>query len=73
MQAGFHDCTHAYCITLSAAKKLLQLQTPIVFNADALLGRGVTTALLDAYISLPKIFNQTSQHTAKRLHSFVDE
>ena len=73
MRSGFHDCTHAYAITFSAAKKLLELQTPIVFNADDLLGRAITTELIEAYVAVPKIFNQTSQYANDLQHSFVDE
>lgn len=72
-KAGFHDCTHAYAITLSAAKKLLQLQTPVVFNADDLLSHAITTELIEGYISVPKIFNQTSQYSNDVEYSFVDE
>jgi glycosyl transferase family 25 len=33
-KAGFHDCTHAYAITLDGAKKLLQYQQPVGFHPD---------------------------------------
>ena len=33
-KAGYHDCTHAYAITQSAAQKLLQLQQPIGRSED---------------------------------------
>jgi glycosyl transferase family 25 len=71
MKAGFHDCTHAYGITLSAAKKLKELQTPIAYNADSLLTHAITNQVIEAYIAVPKIFNQQSQYTTDRSHSFV--
>ena len=71
MKAGFHDCTHAYGITLPAAKKLKELQTPIVLNADSLLTYAITNRFIEAYIAVPKIFNQQSQYTTDRSHSFV--
>jgi glycosyl transferase family 25 len=73
MKAGFHDCTHAYAITNTAANKLLQLQTPIAFNADSLLTYAVTTQMVEAYIAVPKIFKQLSQYSNELSHSFVTE
>ena len=70
-KAGFHDCTHAYAITNKAAHKLLELQTPIAFNADSLLTYATTTQLVEAYIAKPKIFNQLSQYADNRSYSFV--
>jgi glycosyl transferase family 25 len=60
-KAGYHDCTHAYAITQSAAKKLLHLQQPISFIADNLLAHAVTNQLVNGYIILPKIINQQYQ------------
>ena len=73
MHAGFHNCTHAFALTLSGAKKLIQLQTPIVFNADALLAHAITTQSVEAFISLPKIFTQASIEIPAAAHSFVNE
>ena len=71
--AGYHDFTSAYAITASAAKKLLQLQTPISFLADNLLATACTTKLLNGYISRPKLFSQLSQGSDKLTQSFVDD
>lgn len=57
-RAGFHDCTHAYGVTLEGAKKLLQQQTPVVYNADNLLSYAIATEKLKGYIGRPKLFNQ---------------
>ena len=61
--AGFHDCTHAYAVTLEGAKKLLQLQQPVIFNPDNLLAWANCTEQVKAYISRPKLFNQLSAFT----------
>jgi glycosyl transferase, family 25 len=60
-RAGYHDCTHAYGITQSAAKALLTLQQPISFVADNLLAHAVTNQLVKGYITFPKIINQQYQ------------
>ncbi|MBA2500404.1 MAG: glycosyltransferase family 25 protein [Chitinophagaceae bacterium] len=58
--AGFHDCTHAYCVTLEGAKKLINHQKPVSFNADNLLSYLVLTNKINGYISKQKLFNQLS-------------
>jgi glycosyl transferase family 25 len=60
-EAGYHDCTHAYGLTLSGAKKLLHLQTPISFVADNLLAHAATNEVLKSYVVLPKIVYQQYQ------------
>ena len=59
--AGYHDCTHAYALTASAARKLLQLQQPVSFIADNLLAYACTNEIVKGYIVLPKIINQQYQ------------
>lgn len=59
-RAGFHDCTHAYSVTLEAAKKLAALQTPVAFNPDNLLSYAIATGRVTGYIARPKLFNQLS-------------
>ena len=59
--SGYHDCSHAYSITQSAAKKLLTLQQPITFIADNLIAHAVTNQIIKGYIILPKIINQQYQ------------
>lgn len=63
-KAGFHDCTHAYAITLSAAKKLLEAQTPVVYRADDLLSATILKGDLNAFITIPKFFDQEIFHNA---------
>jgi glycosyl transferase, family 25 len=57
-QAGFHDCTHAYAVTLQGAKNILSHQQPVAFNPDNLLSYLICNNNLNAYISKPKLFNQ---------------
>lgn len=57
-KAGFHDCTHAYAISLSAAKKLLAAQTPVTYRADNLLTAGVLKGEIKAFASKFFLFNQ---------------
>lgn len=57
-KAGFHDCTHAYAITLGAAKKLIREQKPVRFHPDNLLSYMAGTGQLKAYVARPKLFNQ---------------
>lgn len=63
-KAGFHDCTHAYAITLAGAKKLLAIQTPVVYRADDLLSATIMKGELNAFITDPKFFDQEIFHNA---------
>lgn len=62
--AGFHDCTHAYAISLAGAKKLLALQTPVVYRADDLLSATIMKGELNAFVTEPKFFDQEIFHNA---------
>jgi len=64
-KAGFHDCTHAYAVTLSAAKKLLAAQTPVVYRADDLLSHVILKGELNAFVTVPKFFDQEVFHNSK--------
>jgi glycosyl transferase, family 25 len=68
-KAGFHDCTHAYAITIEAAKILLAAQTPVVYRADDLLSSTIMKGALKAFVTEPKFFDQQIFHNA----SFVSE
>lgn len=57
-KAGFHDCTHAYAVSLSAAKKLVKVQTPVIQRADNLLSALVLKGELHAFASRSFLFNQ---------------
>ncbi len=61
-KAGFHDCTHAYAITLQGAKKLMALQTPVVYRADDLLSSTIMKGELNAFVTEPKFFDQEIFH-----------
>ncbi len=57
-KAGFHDCTHAYAITIDGAKKLMAAQTPVVYRADDLLSSTIMKGELVAFVTNPKFFDQ---------------
>lgn len=57
-RAGFHDCTHAYAVSLPGAKKLLAAQTPVAFRADNLLSSLVLKENINAFASKTFLFNQ---------------
>ena len=61
-KAGFHDCTHAYAVTLEGAKKLLAAQTPVVYRADDLLSSTIMKGDLNAFVTVPKFFDQEIFH-----------
>ncbi len=63
-KAGFHDCTHAYAVTLDGAKKLLAAQTPVVYRADDLLSATIMKGELNAFVTEPKFFDQEIFHNA---------
>jgi glycosyl transferase family 25 len=63
-KAGFHDCTHAYAVTIEAAKKLLEAQTPVVYRADDLLSATIMKGELKAFVTEPKFFDQEIFHNA---------
>jgi glycosyl transferase family 25 len=63
-RAGFHDCTHAYAVTIEGAKKLLAAQTPVVYRADDLLSATIMKGKLNAFITEPKFFDQEIFHNA---------
>ena len=57
-KAGFHDCTHAYALTLEGAKKLQAAQTPVVYRADDLLSATNMKGELNTFVTEPKFFDQ---------------
>lgn len=61
-KAGFHDCTHAYAVTLEGAIKLLAAQTPVVYRADDLLSSTIMKGELKAFVTVPKFFDQEIFH-----------
>jgi glycosyl transferase, family 25 len=61
-KAGFHDCTHAYAVTLTAAKKLVAHQKPVAYRADDLLSSTIMRGELNAFVTEPKFFDQEVFH-----------
>lgn len=57
-RAGFHDCTHAYAVSLSGAKKLLAAQSPVTQRADNLLSLLVLQNRVRAFATKKFLFNQ---------------
>ena len=64
-KAGFHDCTHAYAISLEGAGKLLKEQTPVVYRADDLLSHTILQGKLSAFVTEPKFFDQEDFHVTE--------
>ena len=56
--AGLHDCTHAYAVSRTAAKKLVEAQHPVVAIIDALISVMVLNGQLNAFVTVPKFFEQ---------------
>lgn len=71
--AGYHDFADAYAITNDAARKLIELQTPLTTVADNLLANAVTKEHLKGYISVPKLFAQRSAGEFKTIETLVDK
>lgn len=63
-KAGFHDCTHAYALTLSGAQKLYAAQSPVVYRADDLLSHTILKGKLNAFVTEPKFFDQEVFHNS---------
>lgn len=72
-QAGFHDCSHAYAVTLEGAKKLLFAQTPVVYRADDLLSHTVLNGNFTAFITIPKFFDQENSHLDEMTSKIRDD
>lgn len=70
--AGYHDYASAYALSANAIKKLIDLQTPIVFPADHVLPYSITNELLQGFIAMPKVFTQQSQSDKDGVGSFVE-
>lgn len=70
-KAGFHDYTYAYALSLSAAKKLAVMQTPVQYIADNLLAHAATNGIVHAYITWPKVFLHDSLPDGTHRHSYI--
>jgi len=72
-KAGFHDCTHAYAVTLEGAKKLLAAQTPVVYRADNLLSYTILKGKFTAFITQPRFFDQENFHLEEMASKIREE
>lgn len=70
-KAGFHDFTYAYSITESAARKLIQMQTPIQYIADNLLAHASTEEVIQSYTAWPKVFLHDEDPGGQALPSYI--
>lgn len=64
-KAGFHDCTHAYAISLSAAEIFVAAQTPVVYRADDLLSSTTIKGKINSFVTFPKFFDQEDFHSGE--------
>jgi glycosyl transferase family 25 len=60
VKAGFHDCSHAYAVSLKGARKLKEYSTPVSFHPDNLLAYLNCSGILTGYNSRKKLFKQLS-------------
>jgi glycosyl transferase family 25 len=58
MKAGYHDCTHAYALTLTGAVKLAELQTPLQYRADNAISYLILKNAIKAFTVKPPLFHQ---------------
>lgn len=72
-KAGYHDLLHAYGLSLNGAKKMIEVQTPIAFNADPAVAYAVSNGWLKAFVSDPMIFLQEVQTSPDTYHSFIKD
>lgn len=60
LRMGKAFCTHAYTVTRTAAERLLELNTPVVLNADHALINAVLSETIRGYASKKRFFWQRS-------------
>jgi glycosyl transferase family 25 len=59
-RAGKHFCAHAYSVNRRAAETLLEMNTPIVLNADNVMLYAVLQDRINAYLCRTPLFDQRS-------------
>ncbi len=72
-KAGFHNTTHAYAVSKSALPKLIAAQTPVCLNPDTLLSQLILDGKLNAYMTVPKVFEQEIFRKDGNKHSYISE
>jgi glycosyl transferase, family 25 len=70
-KAGFHDYTYAYAVNLTAASKLVKMQTPVQYIADNLLAHAATREIIRSFITWPKVFLHDSLPNGTHRHSYI--
>ncbi len=73
LKAGYQDLIHAYAVSNSGAKKLLDWNTPVVYPADTSISYAIMNNLLNAYLSVPTIFDQEVQVRPKEYISLIND
>lgn len=68
--AGKHFWTNAYTVTLAGAERLLDLNSPVVLNADKLITYAILTGAIRGYVSINKFFGQRSSDPNDELGSY---
>lgn len=69
-KAGSHDLSHAFALTPAACKRLIEAQTPVVFNADTLMAHLIMRGEIKAFITEPQFFTQ-EQFVDKGARSYI--
>jgi len=72
-KAGSHDLSHAYGISKSGAKKMLEIQTPVVFNADTAMAFGIANGWIKGFISKPIVFKQEFEVSPHQYVSMIKD
>lgn len=61
LKAGMHPGTSAYALTISGAKKLINLQTPISFLSSDLLSYAATNEIVSGFTTPTKTFDKSAR------------
>ena len=71
LAAGKTFYTHAYSVTKTAAEKLLEINSPVVLNADNAIMHGVLSGEIKAYLSKTQLFGQRSHLDSQSMPSLT--
>lgn len=73
LKSGYQDLIHAYALTNSGARKLLAWNTPIVYPADTSISYAIMNNTVNAYLSVPTIFDQEVQVRPNEYISLIND
>jgi glycosyl transferase family 25 len=73
VKSGYQDLIHAYAVTNSGAKKLLAWNTPVVYPADTSISYAIMNNTVNAYLSVPTIFDQEVQVRPNEYISLIND